>query len=168
MGLRDEIRSWLSGYRLLIILGVGNPLRGDDAVGLEILRRLRGRVPRNVRLIYGGTSPENFISKISRLRPSHVLIIDAAIFGGEPGEARLIPPEQVPDETISTHTIPISVLASLIQKETNAKVMLLGIEPKNLGLGEGMSQEVSRAIELCAIDLISVLGESLGGGSEAS
>lgn len=168
MGLRDEIRSWLSGYRLLIILGVGNPLRGDDAVGLEILRRLRGRVPRNVRLIYGGTSPENFISKISRLRPSHVLIIDAAIFGGEPGETRLIPPEQVPDETISTHTIPISVLASLIQKETNAKVMLLGIEPKNLGLGEGMSQEVSRAIELCAIDLISVLGESLGGGSEAS
>lgn len=158
MPIRDELKSWLSGYRRLVILGVGNPLRGDDSLGLEILERIRGRVLRNVRLVYGGTVPENFIGKMERLRPSHVLIIDAALFGGKPGEARLIPPEQIPDTTISTHTMPLNLLASLIQKKTNAKVILLGIEPKNLGLGDEMSWEVRESVEQCAMALIEVVG----------
>ncbi|MEM2320738.1 MAG: hydrogenase maturation peptidase HycI [Candidatus Bathyarchaeia archaeon] len=158
MSIRNELKSWLGGCRRLVILGVGNPLRGDDSLGLEILERIRGRVPRNVKLIYGGTVPENFIGKVGRLRPSHVLIIDAALFGGKPGEARLIPPEQIPDTTISTHTMPLNLLVSLIQKKTNAKVILLGIEPKNLGLGEEISREVKKSVERCAVALIEAIG----------
>lgn len=159
MIIRDHLRSWLGNYQRLVILGVGNPLRGDDSLGLEILKRLRGKVPRNVRLIYGGMAPENFIGKIKRLKPSHVLIVDAALFGGKPGEAKLILPEQITDETISTHTISLNLLASLILRETNAKVILLGIEPKNLGLGEEMSQEIKEAVERCARTLIELINE---------
>lgn len=157
--IEDELKNWLSSYKRLVIIGVGNPLRGDDSLGLEIVENIRGRVPRNVRVIYGGPAPENFIGKIRRFKPSHVLIIDAALFGGEPGEAKLIPPEQIPSEVISTHAMPLSLLISLIQKETNAKVILLGVEPKNLGLGEGMSWEVKDAIEKYARALINVIGE---------
>lgn len=155
----DELKFWLNGCRKLIVFGVGNPLRGDDSLGLEILKRIRGKVPRNVRLIYGGTVPENFIGKIRRLKPSHVLIVDAALFGGKPGEVRLIPPEEIPKETVSTHLISLNLLASLIQRETNAKVILLGVEPKNLGLGEEMSQEVKGAIERCVKILIDAINE---------
>lgn len=159
MSIESELKSWLSGYQRLVILGVGNPLRGDDSLGLAILRRIRGRLPRNTKVIYGGVAPENFIGKIRMLKPSHVLIIDAALFGGKPGEARLILPEQISDMTISTHTIPLSLLAWLIQRETDAKIALLGIEPKNLGLEEGVSQEVREAIDRCAKMLINVINE---------
>lgn len=159
MSIKDDIRFWLSGYKRLVILGIGNPLKGDDSLGLEVLKRLRGKVPRNVRIIYGGVVPENFISKIKRFNPSHVLIVDAALFGGEPGEARLIQPEQISSVTITTHIMPLSLLASLIQAETRAKVILLGIEPKNLGLGEEISQEVREAVERCAKELIDAISE---------
>lgn len=159
MSIKDDLKSWLGKYRRLIILGVGNLLRGDDSLGLEILKRIKGKLPKNVRIIYGGTVPENFISKIKRLKPSHVLIIDAALFGGEPGEARLIPPEQISGVAISTHAMPLHLLAWLIQKETNAKVVLLGIKPKNLGLGEEISQEIKESIERCARMLIDVINE---------
>ncbi|MEM1514560.1 MAG: hydrogenase maturation peptidase HycI [Thermoproteota archaeon] len=157
MLIENELKSWLSGYQKLIILGVGNPLRGDDSLGLAILKRIRRKVPENTKIIYGGIAPENFISKMKMFKPSHVLIIDAALFGGEPGEARLILSEQIPDITVSTHAIPLNLLAWLIQKETNAKIALLGIEPKNLGLGEGVSREVREAIEKCARMLIDVI-----------
>ncbi|MBS7640220.1 MAG: hydrogenase maturation peptidase HycI [Candidatus Bathyarchaeia archaeon] len=157
--VEDELKTWLSGYRRLVIIGVGNPLRGDDSLGLEIVKEIKGKVPRNVRVVYGGSAPENFIGKIKRFKPSHVLIIDAALFGKEPGEARLIPPEQIPDETISTHAMPLSLLTSLIQKETNAKVILLGVEPRNLGLGEKMSPEVRDAVKRYAGALVNAIGK---------
>ncbi|MEM2272909.1 MAG: hydrogenase maturation peptidase HycI [Candidatus Bathyarchaeia archaeon] len=157
MSIKNGLKSWLSGYQRLVILGVGNPLRGDDSLGLEILKRMKSRFPKNVRIICGGVAPENFISKIKRFKPSHVLIIDAALFGGKPGEAKLIPPEQISDVSVSTHTMPLHLLAWLIQRETNAKIALLGIEPKNLSLGEGISQEIREAIDWYARILIDII-----------
>lgn len=158
--IRSRLKSWLEGCSRLVILGVGNPLRGDDSLGLEILKRLRGKLPRKVKVIYCGSSPENFVSKVRGFKPTHVLIIDAAHFGGKAGEARLILMEQISSITISTHTIPLNILAWLIQRSTNAKVLLLGIEPKNLGLGEKLSPEVREAIELCAEILIDAINET--------
>lgn len=165
MSIEIDLRLWLSGYKRLVILGVGNPLRGDDSLGLELLKKLKRKVPRNVKIIYGGVAPENFIGKIKKFNPSHILIIDATMFGGKPGEAKLIQPEQILNATVSTHTIPLSLLASLIQAETSAKVILLGIEPKSLGLGEEMSKEVKESIDRCAEALICVINECSMKGS---
>lgn len=147
MIVKDALEEWLKGCSKLIILGIGNPLRGDDSLGLEIVRRLKGKLPRGVIVIEGGLTPENFIGKIRKIKPSHVLLVDAAHFGGKPGEIRLIRSKQISCATISTHAISLSILVELIREETNAKIILLGVEPKNLGLGAEISPEIREAIE---------------------
>ncbi|MEM2749283.1 MAG: hydrogenase maturation peptidase HycI [Candidatus Bathyarchaeia archaeon] len=163
MGLKEDLEDWLRGYSRLVILGVGNPLRGDDALGVRIIRELRGKVPRGVRLIEGGIMPENFIGKIRRFRPSHILLIDAARFGGRVGDARLIKPEHISGVAISTHSMPLSILIELICAGTKAKIALLGIEPKNTDFGEEVSLEVREAIKGSAKLIAEVLSQ-LGGG----
>lgn len=155
--LREKLETWLQGYSKLVILGIGNPLKGDDSLGLKILRKLRGKVPRSVKVIEGGMAPENFIGKIGKLRPSHVLFIDAAFFGGKPGEAKIISIENIPTVTISTHVMPLYIVAGLIREETGAKIVLLGIQPKNLNLGEEISQEIKESIEGIAETIIEAI-----------
>lgn len=147
MTVKEHLIEWLKDCSRLVILGIGNPLRGDDSVGLKIVGRLKGKLPKNVRIIRGGVTPENFIGKIRDIKPSHVLLIDAAHFGGKPGEIKLIYPEEISSATISTHAIPLCILADLIREETGAKVILLGVEPKNLSLGAKISPEIKEAIE---------------------
>lgn len=146
--LRDELKAWLRDCSGLVILGIGNTLRGDDALGPEFIKRLKGKLPKNVKLMDVGVAPENSIGYIKRLKPSHVLLIDAADFGGKPGEMRLISPKQISGVALSTHNIPLYILVELISRYVRAKVMLLGVEPKSLNLGEDLSPEVKKSIEL--------------------
>ena len=142
-------------------MGIGNPLRGDDALGIELIKLLRNRVSRNVLLIEGGPVPENFIGKIKIFAPSHVLLIDAACFGGNPGDASLISPEQITGVIISTHAIPLHLTAELIREVTGAKIMLLGVQPKNVDLGEKISPEVKDSIKRIAGILVEILNKTL-------
>ncbi|MEM1581520.1 MAG: hydrogenase maturation peptidase HycI [Candidatus Bathyarchaeia archaeon] len=159
MSIEDDLKEWLKDCSRLVILGIGNPLRGDDALGLEILKRLKGKLPKNVKVINGGATPENFVGKIRRFNPSHVLLIDATRFNGKPGEARLISPSQISGAVISTHTMPLYILANLINKSTGARILLLGIEPKYLNLGEKISPEIKEAIEKSAKLIINVVSK---------
>ncbi len=160
LDLRENLETWLRGYSKLVILGIGNPLKGDDALGLKILRKLRGKVPRSVKIIEGGIAPENFIGKIGKIRPSHVLLIDAALFGGKPGEAKMISIENIPSVTISTHVMPLYMVAGLIKEETGAKTVLLGMQPKNLNLGGEISREIKESIEKIAKTIIEAINRA--------
>lgn len=162
--LREELKAWLRGYSRLAILGVGNTLRGDDALGPEFISRLRGKLPKNVKLIDGGVAPENFIGHIRQFKPTHVLLIDAASFGGKPGEMRLISPEHISGVALSTHSIPLHILADLIGRCVGAKVMLLGVEPKSLNLGENLSPEVRESVELGSKILIEAVNSAWKNG----
>jgi hydrogenase 3 maturation protease len=157
-----ELRKWLQKCSKLAVLGVGNPLRGDDALGLEILRLLNGKVPRNVRLIESQTMPENFTGEVERFKPSHVLLIDAASFNAKPSVVRLVPPEDIAGVAVSTHALPLSIFAEVIQKSVKAKVLLLGVQPKTVNFVEGLSPEVKKTAKKIAETLTVVLDEVCG------
>ncbi len=57
----DTLAIKLPGKRT-VILGVGNPLHGDDAIGPNLVDRLRGRL--EATLINAGEVPENYLSTI--------------------------------------------------------------------------------------------------------
>ncbi|MCW4019882.1 MAG: hydrogenase 3 maturation endopeptidase HyCI [Candidatus Bathyarchaeota archaeon] len=145
MKLRDQIAAWLRSYERLAVLGIGNPLRGDDAIGVEVLKRLEGKVSESVGLYDCEMVPENFLSEIELFRPTHVLLIDAAQLEIESGEARLIPPEKIAGTALSTHAMPLSILAGVIRENLKAKVVLLGIQPERTELGEGLSPRLQKA-----------------------
>lgn len=162
MSFVNELKNWLGACPKLVVLGIGNPLRGDDALGLDILKILKGKVPTSVRLIECQTTPENFAGKIERLKPSHVLIIDAAYFGANPGGARLVPTEEIAGIAVSTHAMPLYMLAEILKNSIGAKVVLLGVQPKIVDFGEELSPELVVALKKIGEQLVGVLGEVCG------
>ena len=146
----------------MVIMGIGNPMRRDDAVGLELARALRNKVPSSVVVLECGPVPENFLGKIVEARPTHVLMVDAALLGLEPGEARLVRPEEALGIAISTHRLPPNLLADYIRRSTGAKVAILAIQPSEVGLGEGLSPGVEEAVGRLAEDVLQVIHRVLG------
>jgi len=159
MLLGNELEKWLKHLRKLVIVGIGNPLRGDDAVGLYILKELDGKVPPNVELIEGETTPERFTEEIERSNPSHVLFVDAAHFGATPGKTKLLGPQKIADVAISTHAMPLSILAEFLRKSTKAKVALLGVQPKTVELSEKLSPELEKEMRKIAEVLANALNK---------
>jgi len=156
-----QLRVWLDGCERVAVLGIGNPLRRDDAVGLEIVKMLRGRASRKVRLLECETVPENFTREVREFRPTHVLMIDAAQLGAEPGEARLVPPERILGMFLSTHAIPLSLLTEVIKQSIDAEVMILGVQPKEIEFGEGLTPELRRASKRIVSILVRIMKESV-------
>lgn len=146
--IQKELINWFNDAEKIVIAGIGNPIRSDDYVGTRIIHNLEGKVPKNVLLIECETVPESYILEIEEFKPSHVLLIDAALMQLKPGQARLLSPEEIPSfSTISSHTLPLRIFCEYISKSTKAKIALLLIEPKNVEFGEDLTIEVQRAAE---------------------
>ena len=145
----------------VVVLGVGNPMRGDDGVGPAVVakcRELCGHSEGRLVLIDAGESPEAHLDEVRGLGPDVVVIVDAVDFGGRPGEVALF--DLVRDGSSramslpSTHRLPLGLLASYIRKETGAEVVLVGVQPRSIEFGEGMSEEAGRAAEAVARALV--------------
>jgi len=138
-----ELRAHLAGKRVLI-LGVGNRLRGDDAVGPLLIDRLRGKV--DIPLIDAGDVPENYLGPIEESNANLVLVIDAAEMGTNVGDVALFDIEQVQGKSVSTHTANLGLLFKVIPPEKRPQVIVLGIQPGNMELGQELSEPVRGTI----------------------
>lgn len=149
MTLKEELTSFFEKGedKRIVILGVGSSIRSDDAVGLEVVRLLKKKGMKNVLLISAGTNPESFTGPIRRFNPTHVLMIDAAHMGEEPGVAKLIPIDLIRRESISTHHLSLSELAAFIKGTMCVEVGLLGIQPKSISIGSDLTLELRNAAE---------------------
>jgi hydrogenase maturation protease len=70
----------------VLVAGVGNPSRGDDGAGPEVVRLLEGRVPPHVRLATVAADPLALIETWDGA--SHVVAVDAMRTGAPPGTVR--------------------------------------------------------------------------------
>ena len=109
--IENNLKKWLSNAQRVVVAGIGNPLRKDDFVGVEIVRNLQSKVPPSGYLIECETVPESFIEPITEFKPTHILIIDAALLNLKPGSSKLIEPSQMMKQSaISTHAPPSNLL----------------------------------------------------------
>lgn len=131
---------------ITLFITVGNSFRSDDGVGPYIAERI-GLLLENTVILNAGDKPENIIDSAIEIKPARTIIIDAADFGGTPGEVRLIPEDLVPDNTLSTHTFPLRVITRVIAEDTGSEVFFLGIQPAGMALGEGLSEEVRKSAD---------------------
>jgi hydrogenase 3 maturation protease len=141
----------------IAILGVGNPFRSDDAVGVLIARILSTRGcaldTDHLLIIEAGLAPENTTGELRKFAPDLVLIIDAAEMGAEPGTIQWIPEEAIDGMSASTHSLPLSMLARYLTLDLHCTVTLLGIQPGSNEVGGGISPEVLRAIQEIVAEL---------------
>ena len=139
----DELTEILHGKRT-VILGVGNPLQGDDAIGPKLVDLLQGRI--DATLINAGQVPENYLSSIKATRPEFVLIIVALELGAEPGCMVLLDVVRLRAIEDFTHNPGLAFLAMMIQNGTGAEVMLVGIQPKTTTFASELSRPVSQSM----------------------
>lgn len=130
----------------VLIVGIGNRLRGDDGVGPEIINRLNNPLPRLL-LFDVGETPENYLGKIVKQKPDTIVLIDAVDLGGSPGTVKIIEKDDIRDESLSTHNASLNLVAKYLQEETSADVFLIGIQPKTTEFGREISQPVRGGLE---------------------
>lgn len=79
-----------------MVIGCGNLLRGDDAVGPTLIRHLWDQgVPDDVTIVDGGTAGMDVAFKMRGAE--RVVIIDAAVTGAEPGTIYRVPAHELED-----------------------------------------------------------------------
>ena len=86
MDTLEHLKAHLKGKA--VILGIGNTMRSDDAIGSLLAGRIKDKLPFPV--YDAGVSPENYLGKIVKGSPDNIIIIDAVDFGGKPGEFNCI------------------------------------------------------------------------------
>jgi hydrogenase 3 maturation protease len=134
----------------LSVVGVGNELDGDDAIGSLVIKALQSRKSRSVRsrhiqLIDTGPSPESFSGKLRQFHPDQIILIDAARMGDEPGEIQWLDWENTGGFSASSHSLPLSIFATYLIHELGCEVALLGIEPQSVEPGQPLSNPVRLA-----------------------
>lgn len=134
----------LSGSKA-VILGIGNELKGDDAVGPFLCEQLAGKTCAQV--IDAGTVPENYIQKIVGINPETLIVIDAIDFGASPGTIRVFATEDLNSIAISTHTLSPRLFVELIASQIDLRVVFIGIQPAQVRFGRPLSDRVSRSAE---------------------
>jgi hydrogenase 3 maturation protease len=150
-----------SGARVAIV-GVGQELRGDDAAGLLVIRRLRRLVAPSERilLIEAGIAPENVTGKLRRLRPDVIILIDAARMGEPPGTIRLYDWWEADGVGGSTHTLPLSYVCRYLIEETGSALALIGIQAGAAEFDQAPSEAVKAAAAQTADELAKRLRRS--------
>jgi len=140
-----ELHNWLKDAQKVVVAGVGCSIRKDDFIGVEIVRNLQNKVSQSVYLIECETVPESFIEPIIKFKPTHILIIDAALLNLKPGGSKLINPDQLAKRpATSTHALPLQIFCEYLTKTTSANIALLVIQPKETGFGEGLTMELQK------------------------
>ena len=121
-----------------MLLGVGNRLSHDDGVGPTVAQALDHS---DWIAIDCGTALENASGIVSREKPDLLVIVDAAMMNEEPGTVLRLPIQANDRMLASTHGLPLSFVLSHIGAAAKETV-LIGIEPMDLSLGEGLTSVV--------------------------
>ncbi len=151
--LMDELKARLQGRVLLV--GIGNAMRGDDAFGPRLIEALQGQV--NATLLDAGEMPEACLSRIRQAQPQTIVLLDAADLGAAPGSAAILESSELGALGFSTHQMPLELFARFLQQETGAAVFALAVQPRQLDFCTEISSEVEESISMLSKILIAIL-----------
>lgn len=146
----DALKSILRGK--VVLVGVGNTLRGDDGFGPALADELHPS--QCLAVINAGPTPENHTGTIIRETPDTIIFADAADIGMPPGHWALLKKNELLDIGFTTHDISPTLLIEFIEAQTPAPVYLLAVQPKSLQMGQPLSPAVRAAVNalVAAID----------------
>ena len=156
------MEEFLKNHDKIVILGIGNEIKGDDALGPNIVWKLNELFEKNDNVIVfdGGTVPENYTGLIRKEKPTHIILVDAVEMKKDPGYIRVVQKEEIANYNISTHAMPVSFLIKFMETTIGAEIILVGVQPKSMELADEISKEVEKSIEIVVNTLVEVLSYS--------
>ena len=147
--------------RSAIVVGLGNPLAGDDAAGLEVARRVRERAPADVRVVELEGDPSRLIDAFEGVE---LAVIVDAVSTQEVGRVHRIDAstERLPADLghRSTHALGLADALEVARAldRLPRRVVVYGIAGAQFGAGAAPSPAVSAVISQVADRIIRELG----------
>jgi hydrogenase maturation protease len=136
-----------------LVAGVGNIFLGDDAFGVEVVRKMNERAwPEGVEVRDFGIRGVDFAYALADGDYDLVILIDAAPRGKPPGTLFVLEPEigARTNFLADAHDLdPAKALAwARYLNQTETKLLVLGCQPgENPGIGGDLSPPVAGAVE---------------------
>jgi len=140
----------------VLLLGLGNPLMGDDGAGQELLAKLSAQEPEwssQVEFMDGGTQGLALLGKFEGRKA--VIFLDAISMGDKPGAVHVLQGEELlrmggRARTAHEGSAPQILAALELLGEKPADVVMVGLEPEKVGLGIGLTTDVTASLGLAA------------------
>jgi hydrogenase maturation protease len=132
------------------VIGIGNPLRGDDGVGCEVARRVRARGLPEVAVLDEERDGARLMDAWAGA--TTVVMIDATASGAPPGTIRRFDAGRhpLPDATLaaSTHQFGVrdAIELARVLGTLPSRVIVYGIEGETFGPGIGLSAAVAAVV----------------------
>ena len=146
----------------ILVLGLGNILIQDEGIGVRVVERLveHYQIPADVDVLDGGTAGLALYDDI--VGRKHLVVVDAIDNRCEPGTLITLRGDEVPSffrNKVSPHQMALSdILAALeIMGEKPAEVVVIGIQPKDLGTGLEMSDLIGNQIDILVQQVVDEL-----------
>lgn len=158
----------------ILVAGIGNIFLGDDAFGVEVVRRLQSAgLPTSVQVKDFGIRGFDLAYALQDGYET-VILVDAFPHGEPPGTVYVVEPDLDAAASgsngamVDAHSMnPVRVLQMASSMGTNLpQVLLVGCEPENLGGDEGhmgLSPTVEPALDRAAIKVQSLVNQILEG-----
>ncbi len=150
-----------TGAPLVRVLGLGNVLMGDDALGPWVIHRLESTYvfPPEVEVIDVGTPGLDLVPYVAG--PCGIILVDTVHSkGAEPGTIRIYDRDALvrsaPQPRLSPHDpgVTEAILAVEMAGEGPAFVTLIGVVPEAVATGVGMTPKVQEAVTRAADEIV--------------
>lgn len=141
----------MSGLSPVVVIGVGNDYRSDDAVGLAVVRTLKAKEPPGILCLESDGDGTTLMETWSHA--SRVIIIDAISSGAQPGTVyrfdALTQPLPASYSFSSTHAFGVAEALQLAHTldQLPASLIVYGVEGKHFVAGTELSPEVKHAVQ---------------------
>jgi hydrogenase maturation protease len=136
------------------VIGIGNPLRRDDGIGIVLLDQLRDcreDFLSDVSLVDGGIGGMNILHLIDDF--DIVIFIDAIDFHAPVGEICFFSFDDVKEsrkkQNIGTHVQDVLEVLYVAQKlgSLPEKIFIFGVQPSDLSYGVGVSSLIEKKLQ---------------------
>ena len=146
----------------IVVLGLGNQYLRDDGVGMAVARELQRRDLGEGVLVRTHQTFDLWLLSVYS-EASRLIIIDSVKAGTRPGTVAeyVVTPRTGPLSSLpGLHSMKLHDLIDFASRTglLSCPVTVIGIEPKDCGVGEGFSPEVERAVPEAATRVAEALG----------
>jgi hydrogenase maturation protease len=131
MKLENFIKEIFPSYKKdeIAFVGLGNPYRTDDGFGIALSKKLKSLFSS----VYSESDnlDEIILDLYNDDKRGLVIFLDTADFGGEAGDVKVIPFNDVEDVGKHFHKIPVKLYMKLLMK-SKKETYIIAIKPKRL------------------------------------
>ncbi len=140
-----------SAVTQLTVIGIGNRLRGDDAIGPLLIDALSELSDPRLELIDAGSDALGILEHLENRKK--VILVDACSMGRKPGSVVSFDPADVnlilADDPMSLHGLGLAESLRLAEslQMLPEQLKIIGIEPDSIQFNGTLSQPVRRALK---------------------